>query len=107
MFVKYIQGPLGERLAHVSYLNLDLVDLNRRPSRDTVKRPPDNFWDVLVRRLKMRHLEPLLPRFSHSNVMRLYRQAEMEEAAGKVRRWSLLISVIFVSKFSFIYLTIF
>ncbi|RUS84057.1 hypothetical protein EGW08_008169, partial [Elysia chlorotica] len=76
-------GLLGERLAHVSYLNLDLVDLNRRPSRDTVKRPPDNFWDVLVRRLKMRHSEPVLPRFSHSNVMRLYRQAEMEEASGK------------------------
>ncbi|GFR93996.1 protein pigeon [Elysia marginata] len=80
---QFEKGPLGERLAHVSYLNLDLVDLNRRPTRDTVKRPPDNFWDVLVRRLKLRHSEPLLPRFSHSNVMRLYRQAEMEEAAGK------------------------
>ncbi|GFO44963.1 protein pigeon [Plakobranchus ocellatus] len=80
---QFEKGPLGERMAHVSYLNLELVDLNRRPSRDVVKRPPDNYWDVLVRRLKMRHSEPLAPRFSHTNVMRFYRQAEMEEASGK------------------------
>ncbi|XP_012937680.1 gamma-secretase-activating protein [Aplysia californica] len=79
---QYEKSPSGERLAHVSYSSLEIVELNKRPSREQKNRSNEDFWDTLIRRLRSRHTE-MPAKFSHDSLMRQYRQAEMEEALGK------------------------
>ncbi|KAH9496359.1 hypothetical protein Btru_010715 [Bulinus truncatus] len=80
---QYEKNPAGERLAYVSYTALEIVDYNKKLIKDSKSRNKEDYWETLIRRLRLRHSE-VPPRFSHVNVMRTYRQAEMEEAGGKL-----------------------
>ncbi|XP_059179604.1 protein pigeon-like [Physella acuta] len=78
---QFEKNNLGERLAHISYTSLATVDVKKKS--EIKNRSNEDFWDTLNRRLRSRLVENPM-RFSHANVMRLYRQAEMEEAGGKI-----------------------
>lgn len=85
IYIPYLlfQNSAGERLAHISYMPLEVVDYNKKLIKDSKSRSKEDYWETLIRRLKLRHSE-LPTRFDHVTVMRTYRQAEMEEAGGKV-----------------------
>nr|KAI8739763.1 protein pigeon-like [Biomphalaria glabrata] len=80
---QYEKNSAGERLAHISYMPLEVVDYNKKLIKESKSRSKEDYWETLIRRLKLRHSE-LPTRFDHVTVMRTYRQAEMEEAGGKL-----------------------
>jgi hypothetical protein len=62
-----MQNAHGERLARITYISLDSVNISTKGSRERRRRASEDCWDLLRRSLRLKQMPPP-SRFTHDIV---------------------------------------
>ncbi|KAK7102915.1 protein pigeon-like [Littorina saxatilis] len=83
---QFEKNASGERLARVTYISLDSVNISTKVSQERRRRTSEDTWDLLRRSLRFKQMPPP-SRFSHEHVLRAL-QKDIDTNGSPTKKWT-------------------